>query len=337
MSAYFTVTIDTEEDNWGEYALPAYTVENLRRIPALQEIFNRYGIRPTYLISYPVATSALAVDILGAYQKQGLCEIGTHPHPWNTPPVVEDRTPLNSFISNLPATLQVEKIRTLTDTITRNFGTRPTCYRSGRWGFSHGIARHLIDLGYTVDTSIHPVWDWSSAGGPDFSHCSHEPFVFQSNGSSHGRSILEVPPSVDFLQSNRPLAISLSRAVFKLPAGNRVAGVLDRLGLLNHVSLSPEMHRAPAMIRLARTLIDRGAKVVNMFFHSPSLLEGCSPFVRSKTDAAEFLGQIETFSRFAQSVGLRSATMSELTAANVGASTVRYLATQDAVSPASET
>jgi hypothetical protein len=80
------------------------------------------------------------------------------------------------------------------------------------------------------------------------------------------------------------------------------------------------------MIRLTAALMKRGTKVINMFFHSPSLLEGCSPFVRTEADVTGFLARIDQFLEFAQSAGLRSVTMSELRPDDVGASGVRVLA-----------
>lgn len=316
---YLAVTIDTEEDNWGEFDRPAYTVENIGRIPSLQEMFSRYGIRPTYLISHPVATDARAIEILGGYRDRGLCEIGTHPHPWNTPPVAETKSAFNSFISNLPPALQYEKIKTLTDTIERNFGCRPTVYRSGRWGYNGDVARNLIRLGYAIDTSIYPTWDWGSAEGPDFSAYSHEPFVYRTDDGGSGGSLLEVPPTIDFIQQPRRVASAVSRTIARLPGGDKIAAVLSRLRILNHVGLSPEITYAPAMIRLANAVLNRGARVVNMFFHSPTLLEGCSPFTRTPADVAAFVARIEAFLVFARSAGLRSVTLSELTPAMVGA------------------
>jgi len=317
---YLAITIDTEEDNWGEFDRPSYSVNNIERIPSLQDMFVRRGVRPTYLISHPVATSPKSIEILGGYRDQGLCEIGTHPHPWNTPPITEARTPFNSFINNLPSALQFEKIKTLTETIQRNFGCRPTTYRSGRWGYSEDVARNLIRLGYALDSSIYPTCDWRSSGGPDFTNHSYEPFVYQVEGATGGEALFEVPPTIDFIQTPRRVAHAASRAIRRLPAGNRIAGVLDRLRVLNHVSLSPEINDAPAMIRLADTLLHRGARVMNMFFHSPTLLEGRSPFTKTASDVAAFVARIDAFLAFAQSAGLRPVTMSELTPAVVGAS-----------------
>ena len=321
---YLTVTIDTEEDNWGEYQRPLYTVENLRRIPVLQQLFADRGVRPTYLISYPVATSAMAVDILGPYRQQGACEIGTHPHPWNTPPLSETRTASNSYISNLPTTLQYEKIRTLHEAITAAFGS-PTTYRSGRWGFSDDVARHLIKLGYTVDTSISPASDWTEFEGPDYSKRTLTPFVYRMDSDAGRGSLLEVPATIDFVQNQRSVASTAYWNLRKVPAGRRALAVLARLGLVNNVAISPETNDAAQMIRLTKALLRRGTRIINMFFHSPTLLEGCSPFVRNAADAAAFLSRIDNYLAFATAAGLRPVTMSDVDAASVGATEVKLL------------
>src|SRR5439155_22109276 len=107
--------------------------------------------------------------------------------------------------------------------------------------------------------------------------------------------------------------------------GEKIAGILNRIGALNHVCRSPETHDASQMIRLTEKLLSRGTRIINMFFHSPSLLPNCSPFVRTEGDAADFAAKIGKFIRFARSAGLRFVTMSELRAADVGASRVKLL------------
>ena len=323
---FLAITIDTEEDNWGEYDRPAYTVENQRRIPRLQELFSERGVRPTYLISYPVAASALGVEVLAKIAQRGFCEIGSHPHPWNTPPIEEDRTRFNSFIHHLPPDLQYRKLKTLHDTIVTNFGVVPTTYRSGRWGFSEDVARQLIALRYTVDTSISPGFDWRQYEGPDYSAWPCEPFTYRLQASGPGESLLEVPATIDFVQRPRDFASATYRAVrSSVPGGSRVLGLLGRIGLLNLVSISPEIDTLPRMIRLAKAMQRRGAQVVNMFFHSPTLLEGCSPYVGTAAQLEAFLDRIDGFLAFAQSAGMQPVTMSELPARGIGKSTVKTL------------
>jgi peptidoglycan/xylan/chitin deacetylase (PgdA/CDA1 family) len=324
---YLAVTIDTEEDNWGEYDRPSFSVENISRIPRLQEIFAAHGIRPTYLVTYPVATSPEAVDILKSYHAAGACEIGSHLHPWNTPPVEEERTPFNSFVSHLPVALQLRKIRTLHDAIAGNFGVEPTSFRSGRWGFSDEVAWSLMQMGYRVDTSISPALDWREYQGPDYSNCSDEPFLYRVQGSTDrpGQSLLEVPATVGFVQGG-PLAARVYRTIrSKVPAGPKILAALDRLGAVNRVCVSPEIDDARSMTQFTRARLARGASGINMFFHSPSLLERCSPYVSTPEDLSAFLERIDAFLTFARSAGLRSATMSELAAVELGNLRVQFL------------
>ena len=118
----FIVTIDTEEDNWDKYSRSDNPVENLKKIIPLQKIFDRYGVRPTYLISYPVATDPGCIEILKCILDQGRCEIGTHCHPWNTPPFDEEINEHNSMLSNLPESLVLQKLQSLHEVICQNFG-----------------------------------------------------------------------------------------------------------------------------------------------------------------------------------------------------------------------
>ena len=95
--------------------------------------------------------------------------------------------------------------------------------------------------------------------------------------------------------------------------------------------MSPEIEDAPKMIELATCVLERGTRVVNMFFHSPSLLEGRTPFVRTAADVDAFIARIDTFLEFVQSAGLRSVTMSELNAERVGAVSTCELSGQKGV------
>ncbi|TAK08329.1 MAG: WalW protein, partial [Candidatus Manganitrophaceae bacterium] len=58
------ITIDTEEDNWGSYRSTGMTLENIKRIPVLQQLFDAYQVKPTYLITHTVATDEASVAIL---------------------------------------------------------------------------------------------------------------------------------------------------------------------------------------------------------------------------------------------------------------------------------
>jgi len=175
---HLTITIDTEEDEWGIYRQAGHTVENIKEIPRLQELFDSYCVKPTYLISYPVATDISSIQVLRKIHDQGKCEIGAHCHPWNTPPFEEEMSETNSMLCNLHSDLQYRKIECLHSTIIKNFGIVPKVFRAGRWGYDDTIGEHLNRLRYTADTSVTPFSDWSEYHGPDFSSTeSVEPYM----------------------------------------------------------------------------------------------------------------------------------------------------------------
>lgn len=313
------ITIDTEEDNWGQYHNDAFTTKNIERIPFLQEIFDKHGITPTYLITYPVASDGTSIGILKSIVSGGRCEIGAHPHSWNTPPFLEDREEKTSFINNLPPNLQYLKIRTLTERIMENFGTRPTSYRSGRWGFGREVARNLRKLGYRVDSSMTPFTDWRDYGGPDFSDVEPGIWAIPAEqgeggfGENPNGDIIEVTPTIGFLQRDFRRSQRLRKAISRSFLSHlSLLGAMNRLRLLNLVWLSPEMSGSPEMISLARRMMSSGHTILNFFFHSTSLLEGTTPFVNTKEEAKEFMRRIEEFSRFAKGEGFRPMTLSEV-------------------------
>ena len=293
------ITIDTEEDTWSEYSLHNNPVDNVYRIPLLQELFNRYGAVPTYLVNYPVASDQRAAAILSKYRESGVCEIGAHCHPWNTPPYVEPINKKNSMICNLPHELQYEKLRVLTETIQSNFGAKPFCFRAGRWGFGAETANAICRLGFQLDTSVSPLFDWSAQQGPDFRSAGLGTYRFEPESilvsNKQGR-LLEVPPTIGFLQKNYRFCRFI-REIFSNPLGRRLhtLGALDRMRIVNRRWLSPEQSPGSEMVRLSKTFVAAGFSFLNMSFHSTSLLPGKSPFVQTQADLDDFLGRIETF------------------------------------------
>ncbi|SCX96992.1 polysaccharide deacetylase family protein [Desulfoluna spongiiphila] len=322
MTVHVYITIDTEEDSWDVYNATDNPVENLKRIPELQRLFDRYGAVPTYLINWPVATDDRAREILKGICDDGRCEIGTHCHPWNTPPYEEEISVENSMMCNLPEALVKKKMTRLHAAIEDRFNLTPACFRAGRWGFDEKVARTIDSLGYRIDTSISPFVDWAPYGGPDFSRGHTAAYRFHPDhpmASDPKGTLLEVPPTVGFYQKNGRSCYSLMEKLRKKPLSRlRLLGILDRLGLLNFRWLSPELSSGPEMVRLARQCIRFGHRYLNLSFHSTSMLPGKSPFVGSEKDLARFLADIEMFLDYAAGEGF---VFSPLSAALNGHST----------------
>jgi hypothetical protein len=309
------VTIDTEEDNWAPYSPTGYTVRNIERLPALQDLFAAYDVRPTYLVTYQVVTHAGAADILDSLVHSEQCEIGAHCHPWSTPPFTEDKVERNSMLCNLPPVLQVAKIRSLHAAILSRLGVSPTSFRSGRWGYSPTVAATLHALGYRVDTSITAYTDWRYCDGPDHSEMSPAPFLFSPEEIYRPHPtgcMLQVPATVGYLQRDFALSNALVNGIRRSSLRHlRLIGALDRMGWVNKVWLSPENSTGTQMMALARRMRDSGYPLVNMFFHSSTLTAGLTPFVRDRQDEVWFLERIREFLAFAQEEGFESITLSE--------------------------
>lgn len=312
------VTIDTEEDNWARYSATDNPVTNIERIPALQSLFDEYGVRPTYLVSYPVATNPRSVEILRSILEQGKCEIGMHCHPWNTPPL-EEKAAIrgrDTMLCNLPDNLIREKIAFLHYTISENFGITPVSFRAGRWGFSATAADALCDLGYKVESSVTPFVSWLGYQGPDYSDFGPDWFRFGSKGlevQNNTDPLLEVPVSIGFLQPGQEGCRHLAKALKNSLARRlHIGGVLERMKLLNLVWLSPEMSSVQEMTALAGRMRKNGCAFLNLTFHSTSLKAGLSPFVQSAADGDLFWKKLSYFFSAAREAGWKSLTLTEL-------------------------
>ncbi len=310
------ISIDVEEDNWGTRRTRHYTSENTARIPALQEMFGQFNVKPTYLITYPVATDAKAVSILKAISDADQCEIGAQCHPWNTPPLTEKNTGANSMLCNLPAEVQYAKIKCLEETIRASFGVEPLSFKSGRFGYDTNVARNLHRVGYKVDSSVTPYTNWAKNHGPDFTDISPRPFRFRSDNAFEecaSGDLIEVPITIGFLQRDFVRSNYILKAITRRHISNlRLTGVLRRLRLLNKAWLSPELSNSRTMIRLAQNMMRNGYSVLNMMFHSGSLKAGLTPFTRTKPDEERLLRHLREFLIFAKDAGIESIRLSEI-------------------------
>jgi hypothetical protein len=288
------VVIHTEEEfDWGKpHDRNSTSVEHMRHIGKAQAIFDEFGIVPNYVVDYPIASQALAIDALKPIADSGRALIGAHLHPWVSPPHEEDVNARNSYPGNLPAGLEREKLHRLTAKIEESFGTRPRTYLAGRYGFGPNTAQILEDLGYEVDISPAVPNDFSADGGPDYSGFSSEPAWL-----SH--RLLQLPGSGGYVGRLRSGGTALYRRVTsRLMRRTKVASVVSRLGLLERIRLSPEDYSEPEMRRLTQTLLADGVRVFVFSFHSPSVMPGGTPYVRSEADLERFLSKCRRYFEF---------------------------------------
>jgi len=194
----FIITVDTEADNQWKGS-SEITLNNLATLPRFQDLCQKYGFVPTYLVTYEVAANESAVNMLKKWQNEGLAEIGAHLHPWTNPPYENEQDKqIQRFPSYLPKKVLANKLKSLTEKISSSFGRVPTSFRAGRWGFNGEVLKQIESLGYLVDCSVTPKIDWRRLGGPNFKRAPVVPYnPLHEDVRMEGESkVLELPMTI---------------------------------------------------------------------------------------------------------------------------------------------
>jgi glycosyltransferase involved in cell wall biosynthesis len=290
------VIVDTEEEfDWRKpFSRANMGVCNMRAQFRAQEIYQRYGIVPTYALDYPIVVQEEGYRPLIELHESGGCELGAQLHAWVTPPFEEEVCERNSFACNLPVGLERRKLETLTHAIERRFGVRPLLYRAGRYGAGASTPRILDDLGYEVDCSVLPGIGRGSHYAPDYSGATAHPFWLATR-----RPILELPVTVGTVGPAQMFGEPLYDVIASdLGRRLRLPGIMARAHLLNRIRLSPEGNTLEESKHLTRRFIENGHRIFAVSYHSPSLEPGNTPYVTDQADLDRFLSWIEGYVRF---------------------------------------
>lgn len=289
-------SIDAEEEfDWGKVATrESHSISSIRFRWRSQEIFERYGICPTYMVDHPIANDERTAEELGDLAARGRCCIGSHLHPWTNPPHEEEISTRTSFPGNLPPDLERRKLLALTDLIEDRFGQRPVVYRAGRYGIGPHTEAILEALGYQVDMSVNPLRDYSDLGGPDFTRAPTRPYWFGSD-----RQMLEIPLTAGYTGALRSFGRIVAAPLnSRLAAQTHFPGALARSGLLTRVYITPEGMPIEHAKQLTRDLFREGHRIFTVHFHSPSLQPGNTPYVATNFDLERFLAWLEIYFDF---------------------------------------
>jgi hypothetical protein len=305
------VVVDTEaEFDWvASRSRRAAGVSSVKALRRVQPIFERYGVRPTLVVDYPVSTIADGYEVIRDLHRSGACEVGAHLQPWDTPPFVEEISDRNSYAGNLAPAVEREKLLRLTAAIVENIGVRPRIYKAGRYGVGPATPRILAELGYEIDASVLPGTNLRRYFGPDFSRCPAHPYWF---GGDSG--LLELPLSIGY---TGPLArfsrLAGALTMHPLLKVLHLPGVLSHCRLLDRIVLTPEGITFEEQRRLTRAMLRRGHRVFSLTYHSPSLAPGNTPYVRDGAQLRAFLDCIERYLDFFMGeIGGRPATPFEV-------------------------
>ena len=297
---HLLVGIDTEGDNqWDAAARADQRFENIYALPRLHELFARHGVRPTYVITHPVATDPRSAEVLRALRARGECEIGAHHHAWETPPCTADDITRHAYAANLPLGQFEDQLRQLTDAVEGAVGARPVSYRSGRFGFSAAHVSALERLGYLVESSVAPLFYEAHKNGPDFVEAPLRPYFLAYDSATRPGSsgLLEIPCSAAL---DRRWPRRLQYLYARAPQPYQTKRILRKLGIARVRWLRPSYSSLEDMTSLARELADRGEPVLNLLFHSSEAIVGGSPYNRTDGELAAFFDRLERFFEFAR-------------------------------------
>lgn len=280
------VVIDTEEEfDWSaEPSRSSVGVSHFREMYRLQEIFDKYNVKPCYAIDYPIATSELSRSILKSWVNEGRCEIGAHLHPWVNPPYIETLSPSNMYPGNLPLAIEENKIAVLLRAIEDNIGVAPRAYKAGRYGFGPNTLDLLLRFGLDIDLSFAPGFDMRDDGGPDHSTIDPGPFMVVNKS---GR-VLSLPATGSIIGSF-PKLFSFGKALERL----KLTGLFSRLGLSDRLRLSPEGFTFLEQVKLINELISKGQRVFTLSLHSSSVMVGGNPYSTNDNDVKQLLHRTE--------------------------------------------
>lgn len=305
----FTIFVDTEEEfDWNApFDRSAHSTGAVDGLPEAHRRFADQGVPLTYLIDYPIADDGHAVEIIARLLEDGRSAVGTQLHPWVNPPFEEVLNARNSFAGNLPPALEAAKIEALTTRIEQGFARRPRTYRAGRYGIGPATLGTLAGLGYRIDSSMRSRYDYSHQGGPDFRSISNHAFR-----AVPGRAIVELPLTTVFVGLLGGRGRRLQHRLAEVPLAR---GLLARSGLLETIALTPEDMPLTQALDAIRIAYDKGVRLLNFSFHSPSVVPGHTDYVRDAADLRDFYAWWTAVFALMHDLGIHPASEDELIAA----------------------
>jgi len=257
-------------------------------IERLQPLFSSYGAKPTYLVSPEDLRAQRCAEALRALGTS--CELGAHLHGEYAEPGAWEPEVTRDFQRDYDADVEKRKLTYLTDQFIRAFQHQPVSFRAGRFGIGRRTIGILEDLGYSVESSVTPNIDWSSAGSPGLSFEGAPTQPYRPDRDDPTRpgdsSILEIPITIR------------KRLLNSLPGiGKRVEPRW----------LRPTWTSGEALVRLAEDEIAQArraspgrAVVLNAMLHNTEVIPDASPYANTEAEARVILDRLRVLLAFAQ-------------------------------------
>lgn len=294
------VTIDVEPDNvWADTLSEKLT--NIALLPKFHSLCQEFGVRPTYLVSYSVAQDSKAANLMETLLSKGDCEIGAHPHLWETPPILTiDRSGEALTGPRYAVDALREKLGNLHAILTSRFGA-PRTHRAGRYGMDIRQTSILSSLGINTDTSVTPGVDWPGTGVPSYVKAPISPYFLSKRDliKPGDSSVLEVPCTIR-------------------PGMNWMGFEKNRLlqRLRNRIGWGPKWLRCSPDV-YEQDLLDicswglGRVGYLNLMTHSSELSAGTSPYWRTEDDVDRHYALYRSIFKWWELQKIRPQTLSE--------------------------
>lgn len=314
----FVLSMDTEEEwDWsGAFPQRDFSVSNASKVPAFQAFCDTRGIRPSYFVDYAVADDPVAAAALRPLVETGRCEVGAHLHPWANPPYFGETAEFESHVVNLPLAQTEAKLDALIQRLRDSLGVVPNAFRTGRWGVNGEILELLRRRGFSIDSSMYPLFKNEyfdcertplTPYWPDFEHPMK---------SGRQRDMLEFPVTVGFNRRNHHAMLPLYQAISHPGVERlRLVGAFWQSRLLRKLYLSPEVMSGEDMCPLVDVALGNEQPVLHMFLHSSSLIDHSAGMMSTANAFEQLTRNIEEVVDYAaQKARLKFCTISEATA-----------------------
>lgn len=300
-SVYLSVSIDCECDKG-----PRWTVRRPLTFEGvhvgigerLQPLFERFGAKPTYLLSPELLRDGPSIERLSALPG---CELGTHLHVELADPGAIEPEVTNAVQRDYPPEIERAKLAWLTGAFGDAFGQSPRSFRAGRFGIGPNTIGILEELAYSVDSSVTPHVDWSYVSpGLSFTNSPEQPYhpARDDPARSGNGSLLEVPLTI------RPP---------RLGALPFLGGLLERRWLRPTKSDKRELLAiARATIADARRADGEAPVILNAMLHNVEVVAGASPYAATEREACRILERLAALLDFAREEGVVSVGLADV-------------------------
>jgi hypothetical protein len=289
--AYLCVSIDTESDKgrgWRSRRPMSFDGIHDGVVKRLHPLFERFGAKPTYLLSPEVLRDEGCVETFRKLAPSS--ELGTHLHGEYAEPGASDPDVTKDFQRDYPPAVERQKLTYLTDLFIRAFDHQPQSFRAGRFGIGPASIGILESLGYAVESSVTPHMDWTSSGAPGLSFRDAPSQPYRPDPTEPGRAgsatILEVP-------------VTIRRRFL-----NGVPGLGSRV---DPRWLRPTRGTEAGLVRVAEDEIAAARRaaphrpvILNAMFHNVEVVPGLSPYAYDEEGARSILDRVRALLSFAR-------------------------------------